>query len=501
MTATDRDGSAGRQARAHAPRGPARLAAADLAVAALLAVAAAMLAAATAFGRVYTGDGSYLGAMTADLARADWRYHNALYLPAAWLCAQVVPAGWLAVVDDPLALGKATSAAACGLGAAASFLCCRLFGAARWAALAAAALLVVTPAVWFFGSAIEVHAVHFAVVAVVALATLALPWRRPVLAAAAAAILFVVPCVSHQTAPLLGPGWILLVQCARRRVGRGFAPVGLLAVGAGLLAAVGVAHVLVQWRRGLGFGADPAGVAATVDGWYRGFAPSLLRSEVLEPFALLVPLALVACAWRALDPWLRACAATTLLTTLAGVLWWGVPERGGYLLGGAFVLAALAAALWSALPRRVAVAAAALVLAAQAALGWRDVRAFDAGGFQLADRVARVRQHVGPGGVLLSCTELSPAVSLWLPDVSEHSLVASLQQGAPIDAWLATVEPLALAFVAAGPVALELGYRGRADLPANMVQAMERLEAALRRACRATDLPDPSWPLLLLAPR
>ncbi|HEX6812530.1 MAG TPA: hypothetical protein VF384_12970 [Planctomycetota bacterium] len=474
---------------------------ADCAIALLLAVAVTALNSATSFGRVFGGDGKILSEWTANLEHANWNYHNTLYLPAAQLCAAVLPRGLLAAADDPLALGKSLSALAAGIGAAFSYLCCRLLGAKPWPGVAGTALVVLSPGVWGFGSLIEVHTQHFGTVAICAFVTLLLPWRRPVLATALATAVFVIPCMSHQTAPLLGPGWILLVQCARRRVGPPFSWTALLAVGTALLVAVVLGHVLVQWRRGQGLGMAPGELAGTVMIWYQGFRPFLLWTEVLCPLFMCAPVAIVACCWRAIDPWLRACAALTMLSLIAGILWWGIVEAGGYLLGGMFVLAALAASLWSVLRHRIAVATAVLAIGAQAAFSWSCLSAWKAGGYLVEDRAARVRAHLGTSGVLLSCSDHAPSVGIWLPGVHEYSLIPSLMLGGPPDDWFSAVHATALGFVNAGPLALEASYRYRTDFPDRVRNCMSRLEAALRRDCRVTEFDDPSWPLLLIEKR
>ncbi|HZN40736.1 MAG TPA: hypothetical protein VFD82_18165 [Planctomycetota bacterium] len=479
---------------------PPRSLFADVAIAALLAVAVAGLHAATSFGRVWSGDGRLLAEWTVRLDVSE-RYHNALYVPAAWLCDALLPRGLLAAADDPLALAKSLSSASAGVGAAFSYLCCRLLGSARWAGVAGTALFCVSPGLWFFGSAIEVHAQHFAVVAFCALATLVLPWRRPVVATALATAVFLLPCLSHQTAPLLGPGWILLVQCARRRVGPPFSVKALLAVGAALLAAVVCGHMLVQWRRGLGFAMNLFGAAAEVGVWHQGFRPSLVWTEVLWPLFLCVPVALIACCWRAIDPWLRACGALTLASLIAGVLWWGIMENGGYLLGAGFVLAALVASLWSVLPRRAAVATAVLAVGAQFLAGWHYVRDFDAGGFQVEDRVRQVRAHLGTRGVLLSCNDNAPNIAIWLPAVQEHTLIPTLIDEGPMEAWFATIYPVLLGCLDAGPLALDASYRFRPDFPDRLKNRLSLVEAALRRDCRVTEFDDPCWPLLVLEKR
>lgn len=474
---------------------------ADVAVALLVALAATALFAATTFERVFGGDGKFLAESIAWLDRSWPSYHNTLYLPAAQAYAALAPRGLLAAGDDPLAVGKSLSALAAGIGVACSFLVCRLLGAARWAALAGVAMVAFAPGLWFFGAAIEVHAQHFATVAACALATILLPWRRPVLAAAAAAVVFVIPSLSHQTSPLLGPGWILLVQCARRRVGAAFSWPALFAVGVALLLAVGLGHVLVQWRRGLGLGADPAGLAATVSAWHRGFSPQLVMSEVVEPLFLIVPVAVVACSWRAIDPWLRACGALIVSLPIFGVLWWGIAERGGYLLGGAFVFAVLAARLWSAMPRRLAVGSAALAVAVQAWAGWRYVEEYAAGGLRVEDRVALVRSNLAAGGVLLACNDNGPSVELWLTDRREYDLRPSLVLGWSQEEWFATVRRQVTGFLGAGSVALDVSYRNHSELAPGVRDRMSQLEAALRQDCRVTEIADPSWPMLLLARR
>src|SRR6185436_16334727 len=86
-------------------------------------------------------------------------------------------------------------------------------------ALVALALLVLAPSLWFFGTTVEIHALHFGCVALVAAVTLLAPWRRPALALALTALAFPLLYWSHQAAFMLGPGWVLLVQYARSRHG------------------------------------------------------------------------------------------------------------------------------------------------------------------------------------------------------------------------------------------------------------------------------------------
>ena len=70
------------------------------------------------------------------------------------------------------------------------------------------------------------------------------PWQRPLLAGLLTAACLPLVFLSHQSGILLGPGFVLLAQVARkRRVGAGFRPgVLLLGIGPLFLASFG-------WRR------------------------------------------------------------------------------------------------------------------------------------------------------------------------------------------------------------------------------------------------------------
>lgn len=466
----------------------------DFAIAVLLGIAAASLHAATLLGRIYGNDGAMLADWTALPERAFHQYHNTLYLPAAAWLGALLPGGGVCGIGDALWVAKSLSACAGAVAIAFSYACCRLLGAGRPASVAAAVLLAVTPFAWFFAVAIEVHALHFAIVAFAAWVTLAAPWRRPALAMAITAAAFVLPYLSHQSAPVLGPGWILLVQCARRRQAAPFAWRTLFGVGLVLLAALVFGHMLVEWRRGRGFHIDFGNVVETVDIWRRPFALPIVWQAVVAPLAVLLPLAVVAAGRRAVDPWLRATALVVYVPLTACVLWWGIAEQGGYLLGPAFLLAALAAAWLSTLPRRVAVGTALAVIAAQAFCGWQTVHGFDREGFQLVDRAARVHAHLGETGLVVSCNDNAPQISIWLPGVQELNLGPTLANDVPVATWEQGVQAVLQGLQANERFFWDRSWSVRPDLTDRFRDAMARFEAALRRDWRITELPDASWP-------
>lgn len=474
----------------------------DVGIALLLGSLATWLYAATSLHCIYGNDGAMLGDWTALPERAYRQYHNTLYLPCADLLRCVLPRGGVVSADDPLWLAKSLSAIAGGIGLACSYGCCRALGSARGASLFAGLLLAVTPGLWFFGASIEVHTQHFAVVAATALATLWLPWHRPALAVPAACALFVLPYLSHQSAPTLGPAWILLIQSARRRVAPAFSWPALFGLGCVLLLALGLGHLLVQWQRGLGFAFGVGGVADTVVAWRRELTPTVVFEAVVAPLALWLPIAAWALVQRRADGWLRASVLACYAPLTASVLWWGVAERGGYLLGPAFLLAMLLAAAWPEANERRRAAwrpAMLLVVLAQAALAWPFVRGFDQAGAPLSARAQRVASVLGERGLVLSCNDNAPTIALWLPTVQETPLLPTLANDAPLDVWIASLEPLLHGFVASGPVVLDVSYRLRRDLPDRVRDATMRLEQRLRERFAVTEHAFADWPLWRIA--
>jgi hypothetical protein len=466
---------------------------ADGIVALLLGVAAGAACAFTLPGRFF-GDGAMLADWVAMPERAYPGYHNVLYVPAARCFAAALP-------GNPIAAAQALSVVSAALGVAFAYLGCRRLGATRGAGVFGTLLLAFSPALWFFGSAVEVHALHFAVVAACAWVTLAAPWRRPVLATMLTAAVFWIPYLTHQSAPVLGPGWVLLVQCARARRAAPFRLWTLVGIGVVLLAALGFGHMSGNWLRGHGFALDLQFVTTTVGGWRREFGPDIVWEGFLGPLFLLVPVAVAALCWRGVDPWLRLAALALLVPGVGCVLWWGIPERGGYLLGQSLACAFLAAALATRLSGRLAVTAAVILVAGQAWAGFRFVRDFDREGFQIADRVERVRRHLGSHGVLLSANDNAPNVKIWLPGVEELNMLVSMRPDRPVADWFAETYPLLPRFVQGNPFLLDTSYRLRPDFGGRIREGVEMVEQAIRRDYRVRELDHPSWPMWLVEPR
>ncbi len=473
----------------------------DVLSAATLGAASAALCGVMRLHRIFGNDGAMLVDWTADPASAFEHYHNTLYLPAARSIAALgLDRAW-GGHSDPLAVAQALSAWSAGLLTAAAFAIARTLGASRRGAIFGALLLALSPVCWFFGAAVEVHTSHAAIVATTAFVALWLPWQRRVMATIALAMLFVVPCLSHQAAPALGPGFACLAAAAARRRDCSWSLRHTIGAAAALGGSVLLGHMLVQWRRGQGFAPDMVGLATTIQGWHRPFAPDFLLDEVLLPLGLLLPVFALALASRQL-PWrLRVAGAALVVPLLAGMVWWGVRERGGYLLGPAFAFAPLAAAwLDQRQPARRNALAAALLLA-QGALGFATVRAFDAEGFDLRARAARIATVCGESGRVVSCNDNAPRVTHWLPKVAEIDMLGTLANDVPLDVWVVPAQNELRRLLTAGPLVFERSYTRRTDLPPRIATAMAMLEQWLQREFVVTPDDDASWPLWVITRR
>jgi hypothetical protein len=243
-------------------------------------------------------------------------------------------------------------------------------------------------------------------------------------------------------------------------------------------------------------------VGNTVGLWRHEFTPSIVWEAFLGPLFLLVPATIAALCLRRVDHWQRWCGAVLLVPAVGCVLWWGIAERGGYLLGQSWIMAVLVAALLSRLPRRVAAVGALVVFAIQAWAGFHFVRDFDREGFQITERVARVREHLGNKGLVLSSNDNAPDVSIYLPGVQELNAREYLVPvEIPLNDWFPVFYAILKSKTGGGKFLFDVSYQLRDDLPPRMSESAKMLEEAFRRDFRVTELAHPSWPMWLVEPR
>jgi len=484
-----------------------RLCARDYLAALGAALAVALLYALTQQTR-YFGDGP--GLVSLHVLGGGERYYNVLYLPACDLLQALFP--FLDPLDTPRVLGVLAAALAAGLG----LLDLRLLGAPLFGALSASALLFLAPSTWFFGTTPEVHVLHLAMVELAALAVLAGPWSRPAPALALAALAFPLTYLSHVAAISLGPGWVLLVQLARRRSGGRFSwPLLLGVVGPVLLAALIAAMLLAcLWRYGTLAEFLPSqlrqvelhevleSVGATGVTW---------RDEWLLPLGLLVPLAAVGL-WRLRRDHLLLGTLGLLLGVPLGLfLWWSVTERGGYLMGSnPFLVVPVGHLFGRWTPRKGLLLLLLLVL--QGGLGLQGLRHWDQG-WDAEQRVAQVRRAIGESGVLLSSVTKAPDIRCSLPGVEEIPIKSFLRGVSsqrkevisPAEAAELVLRPIERLVAGPRPVVVEIGYLRAAQEPnsgvGSIVEHLGAIERTLREHFLVRDLPDPYWPMMVLRPR
>ncbi|MEM7305876.1 MAG: hypothetical protein AAF682_04365 [Planctomycetota bacterium] len=448
------------------------------------------------------GDGAGLATF---YARGDTLAYHFLFLPACRLVAPlagILPGGDAA---DPIEATRVLSAVAAGVGAGATWLLTRELGAGALAGLLATLLVALSPAAAFFGTTVEVHALHYGVVALAAWLTLRLPWRVPAVALPLAAGLFGLAFWAHQLALLLGPGWILLCQLGRERVARPFAARTLLLVaGPALLLGALAASALASYVR-YGSPLPSAGEEADI---LRDFArpPGAWRflwDGWLFPLALLVPAA-AAGLWRGGGvPRVRLALGLSCAFPLAFLVSWGVSEYGGYALGHAPFLACLAALALGSSPRGLALGA--LLVLIQAGLGIWNVRSFDRG-WDVNERVELVREHLG-GGVFAATVDNAPAVAAYFPLTEVYlweAVARASEAGLSEEEIVATLIAQARQYVEQlGRVVLDLGFETQHDRGpiAQRLPYFEPLAHALARELRTTRIEHPHWPLLIVEPR
>jgi hypothetical protein len=474
-----------------------RLELADALVALLLALLGAAAARAS-FQERMLGDGAGLATF---YARGDRLAYHFLFLP---FCRLLAPLARWTAPGDPIEAARLASAAALGLGAGFSFLLARELGAPRPGALAAALLLALAPAALFFGTTVEVHALHLAASAGCAWLVLRLPWSRPALSTALAALLYGLVFWAHQLGVLLGPGWIALCALGARRAGRPLSTRALLLlVGPCLLLGIALASALANRLRYGAFWPSAehelrilSDFSRPAEAWRFGW------NGWLRGLALLLPAAAVGLARGTFARGERAALLLLILFPTAFLFAWGVSERGGYALGHAAFLAALAARAFPRAPWPAALAAAPLLLA-QGLLGVRDVLTFGRG-FDINDRVRLVAEHLD-GGTFLSTVDNAPSITIYLPGATEinggdvllGAKRAGLTPGQTVDILLDHArEELART----GRLLVDLGFdtqRERAPIAARL-PVLDPLVLALHDEFRTTTIEDPCWPLLIV---
>jgi hypothetical protein len=488
----------------------------DLLVALGLGLAAFALYHAT-FQRVTYGDGPFL-VKNFYCIRHDSAYWagvsapGVVFRPGYWyhpLYMLIAGSLWRALEwGSALDVLHLLSSASGALGIAATFLLSRAWGPTRVAGGLAAALLAASPGYWFFSTTIEIHALHAACVALCVVVTLWAPWGRPTAACLVVAAVLPLVFLSHRSGLLLGPGFVLLAQLARRlRTGRGFGRGGLLLfVGPLFLLAFAAAiawNARMEGRTLLEFLSSSR---RTVDAFERGPSLDTVYEGWLRPLGAIVPLALLAVALRRVRGLGLATVAVFLLPSMAYFVAWGLAERGGYALGTAGLVAAVAA---TALPRRTgaALAVGLPLLALSGYLGWSTLSSWQSSErIERLDLRARAVSSVLPRpGTLLSLNPFYEYVDAAVDDVIEVSfygpLQATLKRGGTPEDFVERVAPM-LAVQLERPdstVLLDLGFRAVFEERApSYLPYLDAFDGWLAEHARVVPLDSPGWPLARL---
>ena len=452
----------------------------------------------------YYGDGPSLTTMHVLGTRV---FHtHLLYLPVCDLVARVVG------TEDPLLALRLVSIVPAALGCGLAFLLARTLGAPVFGALAATLLLALSPALWFFGTTIEVHALTFGATSLVALVTLLAPWRCPALGLGIAAVAFLPLFWVHESAIVLGPGCVLLVQYARARQGPGFSWRALLfCVGPVLLLALclSVAGATLARGRSVAAVVEHVRTQLAVPGRQLDVrADSVLLREWLQPLGVLVPLALLGARRLRAEAWRAPAIAVLVLFPLGFFAWWSVLERGGYFLGSDAFLLVPVALLFGAWSRAKGLLAL-LLLTGQATLARARIEAFDQG-WVPAERVAQVRAALGDSGLLLSSVGFAPSIRIDLPGIEEFSTRSFVRSTClrenrlvPPEEIVAALRPcLRRLFERHERVAFETGFHRVTSQESPSLAAcapsLTAIEDLLREHYRTSKLAHPDWGLLVL---
>ena len=412
----------------------------DCALAGGLWLVALCLYLATPITRGY-GDGPNLVLLFSDPENVLPPYSHALYLPLARILGTVL--AWFEVESAPAETLRLFSQLTAALGVGFSFLVARAFATSRLAAFVATALFAVSPPVWFYACTPEVHPPHYAAVGLVAVVTLFGPWKKPVLATVVMVALMPLLFLTHQTGLLLFPCWAILAGFARERVSSAFekrtlwlrlAPAiafsfALALLFNALLRDIQLVDSLTRSSKSVTHRTGPPLIGAW-QGW-------------LQPLALLwLPIftSLLALARRRAQTRRVAVLLAVLAPSLVFYFFWGIPERGGYTLGGAVFLTALAAIgfdRWlqtrtgTPRPRALVIALAILLISLQGAYARYEVESFDDPSInaEIQERVAAARLAFGETDalkVLVSFDASNQTITAVAPDILEIRLLAAL---------------------------------------------------------------------------
>jgi hypothetical protein len=467
----------------------ATLAPRDAAVALILGAAAFALYAATRQWRIY-GDGPALLSSVTHDPHGTWGWIHVGFMPLARFWNGLFD--WSTPAEALRFLGATSGAVT----VATTYLIARCFGARAVSAALAAALLAVTPALWFYSTTIEVHSVHAATVGLVAVATFLAPWRRPALALAFVAVLLPLLHLTHQSGATLHLVWILLVRAAwSRRTGRVVTwRTTALVVAPVMTVSLVLALVLSEHLR-----AEPDFVGASDVGAFIAQSRVELTGWRLAglwgwPIGWL---------WLALVPALvapRARRSSGLVALVAAAplvaffTWLGVPERGAYSLGFLPFVAAFVAQgadefveridAFRPAPGRIATVAGLFLIALQALHGATRNAQVDDGSWRARsnDRAAFVRALATGPISLVSVDRSGQLVETSDPSIREVELLARLtgaqRAGVPVpvleDQIVLVLESLRIAL--GSTVVVDLGHRAHVDEAPELAEILPALE-------------------------
>ncbi|MFN0204873.1 MAG: hypothetical protein ACKVS6_01000 [Planctomycetota bacterium] len=295
-----------------------------------------------------------------------WLYPHLLYLPLAKGFHKFINLFWESRIDESLKLFSAVF-----LGVSGPFLA-RLFLTFAKPALAAFGVLIVffTPSVWYFAGATEIHTLHLAAAAFALSAAV-----KPYKSFPNGWFIFGALCLqaTHLTGCLLFPAMILLrerhdSQGGPWRPSRIIKNGILISVFVVLLAGIAyLLHVVFPEHSVLReyFAIHPGDQPALTTIWVE----LILRSGVVIAFALVCAVLLIK-----KDAWAAASALITFALYAAFIGGTHVEYQGGYNIPAVMIWTLAIIYYIKNWSKTAAIAAAAMILAAQIGAGWLEVK-------------------------------------------------------------------------------------------------------------------------------